>query len=373
MKTRAPRPAPVGLVARLIAVAAAVVLSPAAASAQCAVCGNPAFAPEEDDADRWFDLAASPKKQAASTDGAGPNARVGLIYSVLRFSDIYTGTTQLSQADKGVFMFTPDWLLQIQLATLTADIGLPSGTSLSLVLPMALASADRPPDEGDGTAKDSLGNPLTTVHDRGLADIELRARQRLDVPLRALIAGPAQQLLPNIVLSVGAVAPTGAFIPKDPDGNLPNGYASLGRGVWWALADLEIGGGLRDRLGWLLAATSRTPLTSISNNGFLFQWGRELRLRAVLTASVFGDRLSAGVGCDWLHRDTGKERIFAESELEDFINGGGDFLSVTQAVRVRIHGGLRANIAVRIPLWRKVNGHQPVPGIGGTLGLVWVM
>ncbi len=344
---------------------------PSQARGQCAVCGNPAFVPDDNDVGRLLNLAdPSPKRRADS----GPTARVALIYAVQRYADIYTGTDKLSDADKGAFMFTPDWLLQVQLATLVAEAGLPTGTSLALTLPMAVASADRPPDEGPGTATDSAGNPLTTVRDRGLSDVEVRVRQRLDVPLRASLRRLAPSISPpRVVLSMGAVAPTGAFIPKDPSGNLPEGYASLGRGVWWALAALELGGDLGQRFGWSVGVATRTPLTTISHNGFLFRWGGELRARAMLTVRALGDLLAFGAGAVWQRRGTGQERVFAESDPEDFQNGGGESLTALPALRVRVGPGLSATIAARVPLWREVNGHQPVPGIGASLGLGWRM
>ena len=141
----------------------------------------------------------------------GTRLRAGLVYGAWQYADIYGGSTRLSDKEKRGQVFTPEWALQIQVATLLAGVELASGTELGLVLPYGLASATRVPDEGDGTSKDVNGMPLVTTDDMGLSDVELRLRQRLSGALPSL-----PSWLPQTWVAVGAVAPTGTFLLQNP-------------------------------------------------------------------------------------------------------------------------------------------------------------
>ncbi len=340
----------------------ALVSLPEVAAAQCAVCGNPAFLTGDNDHGQLW-LRPAPDRVGV---------RVALLYTSQRYTDLYSGADKVPQSSKASYMFTPDWALHTQVASLVLGVQLPSGTELALTAPFVRASATRPPDQGPGTGTDSAGNPIATTADSGVADVALRLRQWLP---RAL----ARRVGVESVWSVGAVAPTGAFIAKDPEGSVPDTYASLGRGVWWVTLDAELSsrreGGL-GRLtggvvGWAAGVFSRLPVGSIANNGFLFRWGPELRAYGHLKAALLGGALGFTLGAEWLARAQGEERIFADAPLGDFPNGGGRWLTLVPTAQVAVGAGISVNAAARVQLWRRVHGIQPVPGYGLTLGLTW--
>lgn len=323
---------------------------------QCATCGNPAFSTGDNDLARTF----------AAETSSGTRFRAGLIYSAWRYTDIYTGTRRLSDAEKRSQVFTSDWDLQIQVATLLAGVQLSSGTEFGLVLPFGIASATRLPEQGEGTSKDAFGMPLVTSHDTGLSDLELRARQSLHGAVSGL-----PSWLPQLWLSVGAVAPTGTFLLQNPADAATDQYASLGRGTWWALAELDLVGRLGERFGWLAGLSARLPLNEVEAGEHLFRWGNEVRATAGLSGVILTDLLHGSLAVEWQWRASGEERIFADAPIEDFINGGGDWLTLQPALQLQMLETLSLQLSARIPLWRDVNGNQPVPGIGVVAGINW--
>lgn len=333
---------------------------PANAWPQCAVCGNPAFAVGDNDLRRIF-LPGAPSGVRVST---------ALLYASQRYSDIYEGSRRLSGSEKAAIMFTPDWLLQTHVVSLVMGVEFSSGTQLQVLAPYAVANATRLADSDDGDAVDSVGNAIDTKADQGLSDVEFRLRQRL----RPLLKARAWPLgLRDIIFSVGAVAPSGGFIAKDPNGAEPTGYASLGRGVWWLSADLEAFGAVGARFGWMIGASARLPQTTITNAGSLFRWGREVRSHGALTALVVPKRLSFSFGAEWLWRGKGEERLFEGLPIDVFPNGGGRWLTLVPSIQVQLPGRLALHAAVRVPMWRAVGGLQPTQGPGWTLGLSGAM
>ncbi|MCO4763648.1 MAG: hypothetical protein KC502_19205 [Myxococcales bacterium] len=324
--------------------------------AQCAVCGNPAVAFGDNDIARTF-LADAPKRLRWTAS---------LNYVGQRYADIYSGSQRLKQAEKSAIMFTPDWQLDTHQMAAFLGLELKSGSQISLVLPIAVARSQRISDLEDADGKDSEGHPIATSTDKGMADVELRLRQRLSPLTGRLPLG-----IRDVILSAGLAAPTGHFIAKDPNGAEPDGYASLGRGTWWALGDLEVIGRISPRLGWQAGSSLRKPLTTITNAGFLFRWGTEIRSFGTAVVRVLPDRFHASVGAEWLWRSSGEERIFEGLPIDDFPNGGGRWLTAVVALQARIVGGISVHSAIRMPLWRRVRGQQPVPGFGATLGVGW--
>ena len=176
---------------------------------------------------------------------------------------------------------------------------------------------------------------------------------------------------PAVVLSLGYVGATGSFIAKDGSGALPAGYVSIGRGVQWLVGDLETAGELVGNLRFFAAISGRTPLTHIDYKGFLFHWGRELRSQAHLQWATWGERLRLGLGVQHLARGQGLERVFAESDLVPFENGGGQFLTLQPAAWLALPMGVAVSVAARLQLWRRVNGIQPVPATGFVMSVAW--
>lgn len=351
------------------AIAALICAAPTGGVAQCAVCGNPAFAVGDNDVGRLLEL--SRPAQPIQSDVTGRAAefwslRVAAHQTMLQFLDLGTGAEVLAPDAKGDYLFTPEWALRVHVTTLAVDVQTPIGTGLSLIVPFAVAAATRYPEDDVGTTKDRDGNPLGTSYDSGISDLELRVRQRVPG-----LVGLLGHNAPALIVSLGAVAPTGAFIPKDSSGVPPDGYVSLGRGVWWALADLEVVGPFLGRFGYVASVSGRQPLTTIDHKGFLFHWGTELRSQVAIVVRALEDRVTFSIGARHQYRGQGMERIFEDLPLEPFPNGGGTFVSVQPALAARLGANLTLSVAARIPIVRSVNGVQPIPGLGLTAGLAW--
>ena len=338
-------------------VAASLSLCAAEGAAQCAACGNPAFSAGGNPMARKLANRANP----------GFRFNGGLIYSYLHMSEVYSGSAPLSDADKANFVYTPRWDLGIGLLSVMADIELPSGTLLQASLPVARAVNTQIDPAGDSTVHDAYGTPIREITDYGLADLELRLGQRLE---RLLGLGKGTT---EAVISLGVAAPTGEFIVDDAGRAATDQYLSLGRGAWWLLAGLDLRGHLSDRVGWSLELAGRIPLSGDVDQraGYQFSWGNEARAACGLSATLLPDRLSAALSGEVMWRGSGSERLAAELPVTDFPNGGGQWYGLNPSVQVVIAGALAASFVLRIPLYRNVNGQQPVPGLGGVVGLSW--
>ncbi|MCO4762951.1 MAG: hypothetical protein KC502_15655 [Myxococcales bacterium] len=331
------------------------VAMPNSAAAQCAVCGNPAFSSGDNDIARAFGDG-SPKELRLS--GA-------LVYSYLEMADLYEGSVKLPPEDKTQWVHTRDWALRVHVMTLMLAVELPTGTTFQLIAPYGRADSTRQAD-GDSATTDVDGTPIADYSDYGLSDMEFRVRQRLNG-----LFGLKSSAIPQMVFSAGVGAPTGKFIVKNSEDAVSDQYVSLGRGAWWVLADLDFFGRINDTVGWSLTNGFRHALTENINDGYLFRWGTEVRSSLSANFAIVPGVLNAALSAELQWRDTGKER-FAEGEpIEDFRNGGGTWLGINPTVQAVIGNGFSATATVRIPLYRDVNGFQPVPGIGGVLALNW--
>lgn len=329
-------------------------LASTVAEAQCAVCGNPAFSAGDNDIARAFG------------DGATPDLRLtaGLSYSYLGMSDLYTGATKLPADEKAQWVQTRDWGLRMHILSVMAGVEISSGTSAQLIVPMARADSTRA--DGESSRTDADGVPISDSSDYGLSDVELRVRQRLN-PLFGL----SGRWMPRMVVTVGAVAPSGNFIVKDTSGAISDQYVSLGRGTWWALAGLDFFGKISDRLSYALTNGVRYPLQDIVNNGYLFRWGTGVDSSLSANVVIVPGVLNAALAGQLTWRSSGKERISPGAPIEDFANGGGLWLGVNPTVQAVLGNGLSATVTVRVPVYRNVNGYQPVPGLGGVFALNW--
>lgn len=275
--------------------------------------------------------------------------RAGLVYG-------YSNSDTQYAQDQAVP--TEDYRLDLHLATLLVGADLPTGTGLGAVLPW-----------GYVTRKDA-GRPETT--DTGLGDLELRLRQ--DVMSLFELGGRGW---PRLVLSAGAVAPTGPYIAKQTavSGNGPvlpasDKYVSLGRGVWWLLADAELFGAIGERLGWYAGLWTRRALTEAVNG---FDWGPEARTSVGASYRVLPGRLSAALAVDWQWRGRSTEIVYnpliEKEERTTFISGGGDWYDVVPSVRAEWTPQWSTSLTVRVPVYRKVHGLQGVQNTGVFLGL----
>lgn len=224
-------------------------------------------------------------------DGGGPrrdvDVRASVVYGFSRSTEQYSGTAPVQAT-------SPAYRVDLHLLTLIAGAEHRSGLALGAVMPWgAILRRDRPAG-GSPTA-------VQETYDLGPGDLELRLRQDLN-----RLFGLAGAALPRLVLSLGAVAPTGPYIPKvsvlapgEAPSAEPDKYASLGRGVWWLTADAELFGTWGQRLGWYAALYTRTALNQADNG---FAWGAERRSSAGLAWRFWPRVLSASLGADWQWR-----------------------------------------------------------------------
>ncbi len=338
------RGATLGALSALAAVA--VGLWAPAALAQCVSCGNPAFASGDNDVSRTMD-----------TSGAESEVRVraGLVYGWMTSDRYWQGGSETRNLD--------NFSMTMHLATLTAGVDAPWGSSLAVILPW-----------GSLASKRNFGNSTDT----GLGDFELRLRH--DVSRFWGRAGP------RVVVSLGVAAPTGVYVERESlddqpvftDGGIGGGgfgdgggwddtgddaaavqdtsrYLSIGRGAWWLLGDLEVFGRVNTRVGFYAAVAARYALTYAPDD---FGWGPEVRNTVGVNGVLIPGWVNASLLGEYQWRGKSTEVLYGERET--FLNGGGNFLTVMPTVQVMM--GQRASLSVsgRLPLYRDVVGVQVV-------------
>lgn len=294
----------------------------------------------------------------------------GLVYGYMHFYDLYQGTKQLGKESKEEALRTNDFELRLHLTTLLAGVDLPSGLGLGLVLPAGRAESTRYSDTEATAGYDAFGNPLENTVDTGLGDMEVRIRQVVN---RFFPGG--SRYVPRVVLSLGAGAPTGEYVvnPGLVTADVQKSsdrYISLGRGVWWALVDMEVYGVMAERLGYYLSLNGRVPITDIveyegTASQYEFTWGNELRGNLGLNGVLMPGLLNASIAAEWQWRGLSVENG------EDFLNGGGHWVSVNPMLQVVLPAGLSATATVRLPVWRDVVGLQVAPSTGIFFSLNW--
>ena len=290
----------------------------------------------------------------------------GLLYGYSAWTDFYEGTEKIPSSQKRGYITTSDWQLRMHLVSLQAGVDLPQGLGLQLTAPFVRAESTRAADDTSiQSGVDADGTALTETADQGIGDLEARLRFNLGT-LTGLRGGK----IPRVVVQVGAVAPTGDFIIKGQSDT--SRYVSVGRGVWWVLAGLDVSGQALDWLGYMAQVAARVPIGTVNGaEGYLFRWGPEVRVNGGPTVAIVPGLLAAALGVELLWRDPGEERIFIDSELGPFPNGGGTFLTATATVQVQLPANLAFIASGRLPLAYDVNGIQPVVGPGIFAGLSW--
>ncbi len=299
---------------------------------------------------------------ARQFDGGGPrqtwNLRLSAIYG-------YSPSTQWFSGDSPRPADSPFYRTDLHLMTLVANADHRSGAGLGLTMPYgAIFRRDRDPNG-------PLDSKLET-YDVGPGDLEMRLRQDLTA-----LSGTLPRGLPRLVVSAGVVAPTGPYIPKQTSIggdqvaiDAPTRYASLGRGVWWLLADIELFGALPADLAWYAALYTRTPLQEAING---FDWGPERRTGVGLSWRFWPKYLSASLGIDWQWRGLATELVYSPLKEQvvrtDFISGGGHWVELAPTLRAELPAGLAATATLRLPLYRDVRGTQGVQDYGVFVGV----
>lgn len=275
--------------------------------------------------------------------------RAGLTYGYVTGDKTYS-LDQLVPYSKAL-----DFKLNIQLVTLVAGLDLAGGRGVGLVFPTARIYSN---SEAGGEHID---------YSRG--DAEVRFRQ--DLMSLLSLGGPRT---PRVVLSLGGVLPTGHYVGKATvvSGAAPvapqavdTTYSSLGRGVFWLLADLESFGRITDDLAYYGGLWTRFPLGETSNQ---FIWGAEQRISMGFTYRIVPKLLSAALMVDWQRRLKASE-VLGDKPRSEFLNGGGDWIDLSPSLRFEINPSLSLTASVRQPLYRNVVGLQGIMNTGYFIGI----
>ncbi|MEY3014199.1 MAG: hypothetical protein RIT45_2934 [Pseudomonadota bacterium] len=333
-----------------VLVAALVSAFAPAAFAQCASCGNPAFVSGGNDMSR----------QLVGHE-TGYRLRSTLAYGYTTSDTYYEGRHDVGSLDA----FRAD----LHIFSLATVVDAPFGGAVEVVLPYGYLASER--------------NFAGSTVDQGLGDLEFRLRQEVLQPL-GLAGGAA----PRVQLSFGFAAPTGVYVERESTddvsqfvdntptwggdggwediditlGGDSSRYLSIGRGVWWALADLEVLGSIGTRLGYYGAVQARFPLQFAPDG---FEWGNEVRNTLGLNVVALPGVVNAGVTAELLWRGRSTEELYGQRQ--DFANGGGLFGYLTPTVQALLGQVATVGVSLRVPIYRDVVGTQVVDNMG-----VWV-
>lgn len=340
-----------GAVRSLLGLAAliAAVGLPTTTRAQCASCGNPAFVSGGNDMSRQL-----------ATGETGFRLRSTLAYGYTTSDRYFEGSHDVGSLDN----FRAD----LHIFSLATTFDAPFGGAAEVVLPYGYLASER--------------NFAGAAVDQGLGDIEVRLRQDVLSPF-----GFGGGAIPKVQLSLGVAAPTGVYVERESTDDISqfvdntprwgqdggwediditagtggdsSRYLSIGRGVWWALADLEIIGSLGSRFGYYGAVQTRLPLNFAPDG---FEWGTEIRNTVGINAVVVPGWLVAGATGEILWRGRSTEVLYGQRE--DFANGGGVFGYVTPTVQALLGRVATLGVSLRVPVLRDVVGVQVVDNMG---------
>lgn len=242
-----------------------------------------------------------------------------------------------------------EYAMSMHVAVVGASVESPWGSSVSLMVPYLQLYY--------------LRLFLDEVANHGMGDVELRFRQDIGTLWR-------QRKGPRLAVTLGAVAPTGRYtertlasrfdlVDSDPFasavGDSPVARdLSLGRGVWWLLADAEVSAQVLSTVGVSANVVTRTPMGKGSDG---FDWGEDVRLGLGARWSAWPGRLTASVAGELQHRWESTE--LAEAGRVKYPNGG-TWISATPSLLVTLTQNLALSGSVRYPLSRDVMGKQGV-------------
>ncbi len=302
-------------------------------------------------------------------NGAGDvwRARVGAIFGTSGATQLFSGSTEM---DKNGHQYNQrDMRMSMQLGSLSAGIDAPWGTGLSLLVPYAAL-------QYDDWLTDASGKP-TRANDFG--DTEVRIRQNVLQPFG--LKQPAGWLkIPRIFAVMGVAIPNNGAYSTDAIHDL-----SISRGSWWIIEELEahfdlpanfgvsLTGGMRQALDY---ANSGTP----DPNGI--GWGNEYRGsiagRYMLDMPVLEGvanyfvpkRLFFMVNGEYLYRAMATA-VEGDAPRSPFADSGSQTVSVTPTLMIGYNDAWSLTGSARVPIYRFVNGIQPVQYTSWFFGLNW--
>lgn len=301
------------------------------AMAQCATCANPSL-PVGDNA-----IGAS-----AGTGDAGNQLQVRAAVSVIQTAadKLYKGSKQV---DNYLNLDIALWMVASVLAVDT-----PWGQTLQGALPWASLTHEQ--------------NFQPRATDTGIGDAEFRIRQDGSYLL-------GQKSGPRWGLSIGATAPTGTYIGAKKTNYLFYGNSdtsasreySIGRGVWWLLAELDARQPVGTRTTLFGQVGLRAPVTYAVDN---FGWGNEVRSNLGANVRLVGNWLSATVIGELQARENSTfvpDVGAGKGVRQRFANGGGFWTFATPSVTASWQpdwGSLGISVSARVPVYQNVIGEQ---------------
>jgi len=198
--------------------------------------------------------------------------------------------------------------------------------------------------------------------DTGIGDAEFRIRQD-----GSLLVG--QKSGPRWGVSLGATAPTGTYIGAKKTNYLFYGSSdtsasreySIGRGVWWLLAELDARQPLGTRTTLFGQVGLRAPMTYAVDN---FGWGNEVRSNLGANVRLVGNWLSATVMGELQARENSTfvpDVGAGKGVRQRFANGGGMWTFATPSLTAAWQpdwGSLGVSLSARVPIYQNVIGEQ---------------
>lgn len=171
----------------------------------------------------------------------------------------------------------------------------------------------------------------------------------------------------------GAALPTGSYTAHSGPGALGDAAraVTIGRGVFWAIAEVEARvEPVRGVVALTAGTQGRLPVGEASDG---FQWGPELRSFTEIEARPFSKTFGFAIGGELQVRGTGSQIDPFLNERVESSNVGAKIVSVTPAVRAQLEGGLFFSVTGRIPVYQDLTGlqFQQGPGVFAGAGYVF--
>jgi hypothetical protein len=195
--------------------------------------------------------------------------------------------------------------------------------------------------------------------DGSFGDLELK-------PRATTVVGRSVRL----TASTGAAFPTGSYTERSGAGVLGDSARALtiGRGVFWGIAEVESRFEPARRLALTASASGRLPLGDAPDG---FRWGPELRTIGEFEARPI-ERLGLAIGSELSLRGAGSivDPFLAERVRSNNVRA--TIVSLTPSARMRFDNGLFASLTGRVPVYQDLEGLQfrQGPGVFASIGYV---